>query len=290
MLKGQSMGGGGVYCMREKGCRRERPQLKQGLWVGVTSWWSMRQADQRKKGKAHSLDLFEKTFKKLGSPDWCGSVGWVLPAKQKVAGSIPIRFPIRAYAWVVGPIPGSGICERQPFNVSLPSFLPPFSISVKKENNNNKIFIKEKCGQCPGPCDSVGWRMSHGPRLQVQSLVRECMRRQPINVSLSHWCFSPSLSLPSPLSKSNEKKSLGEDFKKSVDRVTRINEARPPSNRGKPSALGGWGVEERTWHYQNLVLCWSPGREGGTLLSAKKAQYRDKWVGACYEIENIFMH
>ena len=45
------------------------------------------------------------------------------PAKQKS----PVRFPVRAHVWVAGLVlVGWGVYERQPNDVSLPLFLPPF--------------------------------------------------------------------------------------------------------------------------------------------------------------------
>ena len=39
----------------------------------------------------------------------------------------PVRFPVRAHAWVVDEVPSRGAHERQPnTDVSLPLFLPPF--------------------------------------------------------------------------------------------------------------------------------------------------------------------
>ena len=49
----------------------------------------------------------------------------------------------------------------------------------------------------------------HMTRLQVQSPVGVCTKRQPITVFLSHWCFPlSSLSPPTTLSNSNEKKKV----------------------------------------------------------------------------------
>ena len=52
----------------------------------------------------------------------------------------------------------------------------------------------------------------HIPMLRVQSPVGERARRQSIDVSFSHQCFS--LPLSPPLPKSNEKMSSGEDLRK----------------------------------------------------------------------------
>ena len=42
------------------------------------------------------------------------------------------------------------------------------------------------------------------PGLQIQPLVGAHMRKKPIDVSFSHRYFSPTLSLPSPLSKNKK--------------------------------------------------------------------------------------
>ena len=44
------------------------------------------------------------------------------PANRKVAGSIPGQ----GRCLGCGPSPQMGVCERQPIDVSLPHFLPPF--------------------------------------------------------------------------------------------------------------------------------------------------------------------
>ena len=59
------------------------------------------------------------------------------------------------------------------------------------------------------PCRPVGCgfdsRSGHMPRLQVQSPVRVCMRRQPIDVCLSlYLSLSLSLSLSLPLSQKKQ--------------------------------------------------------------------------------------
>ena len=75
----------------------------------------------------------EICFKTNGIPDWYGSVAGRHPAKQKVTCVIPHQ----ARAWVFGQVP-SGVCERQPIDVSLthpclsPSLSPSLSLSLKK--------------------------------------------------------------------------------------------------------------------------------------------------------------
>lgn len=44
-------------------------------------------------------------------------------------------------------------------------------------------------------CCGLDFWLGHLPGLQVQSLIGSRMGRQPINVSLSHWCFALSLFL-----------------------------------------------------------------------------------------------
>ena len=74
------------------------------------------------------------------SPEWFGSVGWVSSLKAKdfwfdsQSGYMPglqvwslVKFPIKAHVWDVGLVPSQGTYERQPIDVSLPLFLPPFS-------------------------------------------------------------------------------------------------------------------------------------------------------------------
>ena len=65
-------------------------------------------------------------------------------------------------------------------------------------------------------------------RSQVQFLVRahawvsssvptqDTCKGEPINVSLSNWCFSPSVSLPSPLSRINKGKRIVPTFLSSL--------------------------------------------------------------------------
>ena len=49
--------------------------------------------------------------------------------KRKVVGSVPSQ----AYVWVVGLGPGRGEYQRQPFDVSVPVFLPPYlSLKINK--------------------------------------------------------------------------------------------------------------------------------------------------------------
>ena len=58
----------------------------------------------------------------------------VIPQSQR----LPVRFPLRAHAWVTGSVTGQGAYERPPVSVSpsyqcsLPLFLPPFPLSKNK--------------------------------------------------------------------------------------------------------------------------------------------------------------
>ena len=54
-------------------------------------------------------------------PVWLSYLGDVPQSKS------PVQFPARAHAWIVGPVPGQGAYKKEPADVSLPLFLPPFS-------------------------------------------------------------------------------------------------------------------------------------------------------------------
>ena len=56
-----------------------------------------------------------------------------LSAGLQTKGS-PVRFPVRVHAWVADQVPGSGLCEREPYtDISLPLFLSPFpSLKISK--------------------------------------------------------------------------------------------------------------------------------------------------------------
>ena len=56
------------------------------------------------------------------SPNWCGSVNWALPYKEKGT----VRFPVRAHAWVASHVPSRGGGVRG--NYTLLSHSPSFSI------------------------------------------------------------------------------------------------------------------------------------------------------------------
>ena len=58
----------------------------------------------------------------------------------------------------------------------------------------------------------------HIPRLQVQSLVGAC-KRQLVNISLSYWCFSPTLFPSLPLSLKSMM-SLGEKKRERERKIT----------------------------------------------------------------------
>ena len=52
-----------------------------------------------------------------------GVAQWIERGLQ-TKGSL-VLFPVGAHAWVAGPVPSGGECERQPYiDVSLPLFLP----------------------------------------------------------------------------------------------------------------------------------------------------------------------
>ena len=81
----------------------------------------------------------------------------------------------------------------------------PLKQSWKDAHNWHHGWQEQKT--CPGQYGAVGWASSHNtkghrfhpqsghmPGLRVQSLAQNTYERQPINVSLAHWCFSPSLS------------------------------------------------------------------------------------------------
>ena len=54
------------------------------------------------------------------------SVAQWMEHRLQTKGS-PVRFPVRAYAWVAGQVPSGGPQKRQPHSdVSLLLFLPPF--------------------------------------------------------------------------------------------------------------------------------------------------------------------
>ena len=69
---------------------------------------------------------------------WPVGLSWLSIITQ--SERLPLRFPVRAQAWVVGPASGWGVCVRSNWsmflshiNVSLPLFLPPLpSLKINK--------------------------------------------------------------------------------------------------------------------------------------------------------------
>ena len=61
-----------------------------------------------------------------------------LSAGLRTKGS-PVRFPVRAHAWVAGQVPIRGSCERQPhIDVSLSSL--PLSLKKNKHLKDKKFW------------------------------------------------------------------------------------------------------------------------------------------------------
>ena len=62
-------------------------------------------------------------------PALAGAAQWI-ELGLRTKGS-PVRFPVRARAWVMDQVPSEGARERQTHtDVSLPLFLPPFFPSL----------------------------------------------------------------------------------------------------------------------------------------------------------------
>ena len=63
----------------------------------------------------------------------------------------PVRFPVRAHAWVAGQVPSWGHAGKtQPINVSLPLFLLSKNKYIQLYlNNNKKMWWKKKKGDEP---------------------------------------------------------------------------------------------------------------------------------------------
>ena len=79
-------------------------------------------------------------------PVWLSGLGIIPQSKRP-----PVRFPVRAHAWVAGLEPGRDICERQPSAVSLPHrcFSPSLSLPSPLSKNEfkkaSKKWSKAKC-------------------------------------------------------------------------------------------------------------------------------------------------
>ena len=124
--------------------------------------------------------------------------------------------------------------EKRSNKISAPLNLvivTPQSISWNVKQSHeflNSISHVLKINTCPpGRCGSVGWALScklrclrfssqseHKTRLWVWSPTKECTKKQPTNVCLSHRCFSTSLSPFLPFSLKPISMSLDEDLKK----------------------------------------------------------------------------
>ena len=99
-------------------------------------------------------DIFFKRC--LSSPDWCGSLGWVIPQTQQ----LPVQCPARAHAWLSGQVPRWGCVRGNQLlflscSVSLPSplskkifflfswkHLPKIIISLIFVSHNTEIYLK----------------------------------------------------------------------------------------------------------------------------------------------------
>ena len=86
--------------------------------------------------------------KKKGEP-WLVWISWLVIALQ--TERLTVWFPVRAHAWVTGWVTGQvprwGAYERQPINVSLPFFLPPFPSKFKKKKKKRKKSVPYLSGE-----------------------------------------------------------------------------------------------------------------------------------------------
>ena len=140
-----------------------------------------------------------------------------------------VRFLVEGPCLGCGPGPWCGACERQlHIDISLPLFLPPFSYL-----KINKILKKEKDKKDQQSLAGVAQWVEHWPvnpkvscSIPSQGTCLCCgpgtwlwaCERQPIDVSLAHWCFSSSLSPSLSLSLKNKqnlkkkKRSAGRNY------------------------------------------------------------------------------
>ena len=97
--------------------------------------------------------------------------------------------------------------------LSVSFFLPKAALPMPSERKSQLVFKGSNVSLGPGWCGSVDGapasepkkgrrfdsRPGHMPGFQATSSSWAVCKRQPIDVSLTHWCFSPSLSpsLPS---------------------------------------------------------------------------------------------
>lgn len=58
----------GSFCMKEQGCRRERPQVELEVWVGELDGCEAGTIRGNRKGKARSLGLLARRFRSVGRP------------------------------------------------------------------------------------------------------------------------------------------------------------------------------------------------------------------------------
>ena len=104
---------------------------------------------------------------------WLMRLSWLGVVLQS-KGSL-VRFPVRAYAWVAGLVPGGGAQERQPIDVSFshwcfsPSLSPslPLSLKINKWNLGRKEGRKSVQGKQSRERKTEFWLISLSPWIQL---------------------------------------------------------------------------------------------------------------------------
>ena len=98
-----------------------------------------------------------KAVPKKESPGWCGSG---LSAGLWIKGS-PVRFPVRAHAWVAGQVPGEGYTRG---NHTLMFLSHSFSLPSPLSKNKQIRSLKKKTKQCcQYPLVLLSWQQFYSP-------------------------------------------------------------------------------------------------------------------------------
>ena len=134
---------------------------------------------------------------------WLSGLGTYLWTERS-----PVQLPVRAHAWVVGQLPSWGhmrdnwLMSLSHISVSLPLFLPPFSLSKNKYNlKNNKnvnpfwsFFPHLECALW-----MMMWAGHLSPPVSQKKRKRKMMEICLWYVSLTLWgLWNSSLSISTP--------------------------------------------------------------------------------------------
>ena len=118
---------------------------------------------------------------------------------------------MKLHCWVVRKKDTGGVWKnpREAFlilSASLKRWQSHRTHSSSHSQNTERVLagVAQLVGHCPVNCCRFNSQSGHMPRLWVWAPVRDAYERQPIAVSLSHQCSSPTFSLPPPLSKNQK--------------------------------------------------------------------------------------